>query len=471
MKIKKIKLFFLFAIWFFLFPFFTVNAQIVVFPIRDLTTFPPGIDLKLSSEIAVALKNRGSIVISGDKLYEKLGEKGIFATGRLNIPKITVAYELNGATALWGTKIEVDKKKHLYGLVLFATSIPEGKTFWSKVFYYQPEERFLDIGNGFSIKEMQNYIVSQISALFPERMMLQEKKVSGLHIEHFSITPRYVRTGEPVSILLKPTGKLARQEVVIHVDGKSIVLRKIDGDYEGLYLPRLKDGKYPVYMILNGKKIYLDELTVDNKPPAVYLELKGFKKFGKIDYLPGKLFINAGLKEPDSILHWNLMIENEDGDVVFKKFGYGAPILSFNWNPLKANISQGIYEMKFIVTDIAGNKAVLKKRFYYFYDIPAPKLKIYRDEKGNTVLFIGEVKIPTEIEKIKIMVYSPKGYPIGKSELNSLPAEITFKTKYNGLKVRVFMEDSIGNKLEKIYEPKVKSYKDIMEERGWVEDF
>ncbi|WP_143340994.1 hypothetical protein [Desulfurobacterium atlanticum] len=446
-------------------------AQIAVFPIRDLTVYPPGIDLDLTDRIVNALKKRGVDVVDQKDLYRKLSEKGLFATGVMDIPKVAAAYELKVATILWGTKLEVDKKKHLYGVVVFATSVPEGKTFWSRVFYYQPEEHLLDIGNNLSENRIKELIVNRIAAVFPERMTASKKAFSKFHIEHFSISPRYVKSGEPVSILLKSTKGFKKDEIVVHIDGDSVVLRRVDGDYEGIYVPRLREGKYPVYINVNGKKLFLDELTIDNTPPGVYLELKGLKRLGKIDFLPGKLFITAGLKRPDSVLHWNLVILNEDGDVIFKKFGYGAPIISFNWDPVRNNLPEGIYEIKFTVTDAAGNKAVLKKRFYFFHEIPVPEVKVYRDKDGNIVLSIGKINIPTGIKKIKVTVYSPKGYPLGKAELESLPAEITFKAKYNSLKVRLYIEDKLGNKLEKDFNPQIKSYKEIMEERGWVEEF
>ena len=470
MKVLKKILMLFFAI-FVLFYAKVSSAQVVVFPIRDITVYPPGIDLDLTNQIAAALKKRGITVISGGNLYNKLSEKGLLATGLLDIPKVAVAYELKAATALWGTKLEVDEKKHLFGIVIFATSIPEGKTFWSKVFYYQPEEHLLDIGNNLSKRDMESLIVDKIAAVFPERMVLSEKTSSELYVEHFSISPRYVKTGEPVSILLKLTENLDKDEIVVHINGDSVLLRKVDGDYEGIYVPRLKEGKYPVYIIERGKKIYLDELTIDNTPPGIYLDLKGFKKLGKIDFLSGKLFVTAGLKVPDNILHWNLVIVNEDGDIVFKKFGYGAPIISFEWDPVRSNLPEGIYEIKLTVKDVAGNEAVLKKKFYFFHKIPSPKIKIYRDKDGNTVLSIGKINIPTGIKKVEVMVYSPKGYPIGKAELKKLPADITFKTKYDSLKVRLYIEDNLGNKLEKDFNPEIKSYKDIMEERGWVEEF
>ncbi|WP_022847154.1 MULTISPECIES: Ig-like domain-containing protein [unclassified Desulfurobacterium] len=446
-------------------------GQIVVFPIRDLTVDPPGIDLKLTDKIAKALKRRGDIVISGDELYSALSSKGIYATGLPGASKVALSYELKGSTMLWGAKIEADGKKHLFGIVLFATSVPDGKTYWSKVFYYQPEEHLLNLGNNLSIEQMEDRIADEVVKSFPGEKIGKEILPSGFQVEHFSLFPRYVKDGDEVNLLLKPVGKPKTDSITIHIDGKAVTLRRNDGAYTGIFIPNLGDGKYPVFLYENGKKLMLDELTVDNVPPKIYLTIKGLKKAGKIYFANDKLLLTAGLKEPDSIMRWDLTISDFQGKEIFKRFGNGAPVIAITWNPVKALTQEGIYKISLKVTDVAGNTAFLEKKFYYFHNIPAPEITIYKTQEGKTAIMIKSIKIPDKLKKIRIVVFSPKGYPLGETEIKKLPAEVIFDSDFNKLKVRLFMQDEIGNKLEKDYELKVKSYREMEEQRGWVEEF
>ncbi|WP_457568094.1 hypothetical protein [Desulfurobacterium sp.] len=447
------------------------KGQIVVLPIRDLTTQPPGIDLALTKKIAKALRQRGDVVIDGKTLFSAFSKNGIYATGLPGTSKIATAYRLKGATVLWGAKIESDEKKHLFGVVIFATSVPDGKTYWSRAFYYQPEERFLNLGNNLSLEKMENLIVKKIAESFPGEKTGKETPPSGFQVEHFSLFPRYVKDGDEVNILLKPAGKPRADSIKVHIDGTTITLRKNDGAYTGIFIPHLPEGKYPVYLYENGKKLMLDELTIDNSPPAIYLTIKGIKTVGKIDFVNGKILLSAGLKKPDNIMRWELIISDTKGNTVFKKFGSGAPVMAFNWNPISSNIKEGIYKITLYVEDVAGNRAQLEKKFYYFHDIPAPEISIYRKPSGKTAIMIKSVKIPDRFRKIKVTVFSPDGYPLGETKIKELPVEIVFNNSFNKLKVRLFIEDELGNKLEKTYKLKVKSYKEIEEQRGWVEEF
>ncbi|WP_456438256.1 hypothetical protein [Desulfurobacterium sp.] len=447
------------------------SGQIVIFPIRDLTVDPPGIDLKLTDKIAQAFKRKGNLVVSGNKLYSALSAEKIYATGLAGTAKIALSYKLKGSTMLWGAKIEADGKKHLFGIVLFATSVPDGKTYWSKVFYYQPEEHFLNLGNNLSIEQMEDRIVNEVVNSFPGEKLGKEILPSGFQVKHFSMFPRYVRDGDEVNLLLEPVGKPKTASIIIYIDGKAVTLRRTDGAYTGVFVPNLGNGKYPVFLYENGKKLMLDELTVDNVPPKIYLTIKGLKKIGNIYFANGKLLLMAGLKKPDSIMRWGLTISDFKGNIVFKRFGNGAPVIAITWNPVKALAHEGIYKISLKVTDVAGNTAFLEKKFYYFHNIPAPKITIYKTQKGKTVIMIKSIKIPDKFKEIRIVVFSPKGYPLGETKIKKLPAEVIFDSDYNKLKVRLFMQDEIGNKLEKDYELKVKSYREMEEQRGWVEEF
>ncbi len=467
-KTKLLLFILLFCLWFY--PL-KATGQIVVFPIRDLTTQPPGIDLNLTKKIAKELKKRGDVVIYGNTLYSALAEKGIYATGLPGASKVALAYQLKGATMLWGAKIEENGKKHLYGIVLFATSVPDGKTYWSKIFYYQPEEHFLNLGNNLSIEQMENRIAKEVALSFPGEKTGKEILPSGFQVEHFSIFPRYVKDGDEVNLLLKPVGEPKTESITVHIDGKSVTLRRNDGAYTGIFIPHLPEGKYPVFLLEDNKKIMLDELTIDNTPPKIYLTIKGLKKVNGIDFANGKLLLTAGLKEPDNIMRWELTISDLKGNEIFKKFGNGAPVIAFTWDPVKSMIDEGIYKITLTVEDVAGNKAKLEKKFYYFHNIPAPETTIYKTKDNKTAIMIKAIKIPDKLKKIKVIVFSPKGYPLGESLINELPTEIVFDSNYNKLKVRLYMEDELGNKLEKDYELKVKSYQEMEEQRGWVEEF
>ncbi len=450
--------------------FLSARAQVVVFPIRDLTVWPAGVDLKLTEEIALALKRRGIEVISDGRLYSAMAKNRIRATGMMSADKLSLAKKLGGRVVLWGAKVEDNEKRRLIGIVIFATSVDSGRTYWSGFFYTDPKPTILGL-NKKKYSQLKKSLINRIAEKFPGEVKAK-KKFLGLTVSYFSVYPKFVHSGESVKLVLKLAG-YSKGQVTAKVDGDTVFLFKNGDSYEGQFIPYLNDGRYGIYLKLKKQKFLIGYLVIDNEPPEPTLKILGAKKFDGYEFFRDRIIIIPHLKKPDSVLRWSLQIKSPTGDIALNRFGEGSLPDRIEFLPTGASAGlarEGVYKITLKVWDYAENEANATSEVYFYRYIPMPTVSaVLGNETVSLSLKDGQMLLPPQ--SIKVEVFNDLGVSLFSGTFKKFPINLKLRGNYRGLVVRFVITDVLGNTLDRTVNVKVKTKQEIEEEHGWVQNF
>ncbi|MDH5298055.1 MAG: hypothetical protein OEV91_03470, partial [Desulfobulbaceae bacterium] len=215
------------------------------------------------------------------------------------------------------------------------------------------------------------------------------------------------------------------------------------------------DGRYPVSMIIawpDGRQetTLLGSYFVDNQPPTLDLELKGFIVEGKTTFRD-RLVIIPLLQIREPMNRWQITFENNDGKILLKQEGESLPPERLFWrgqdnegNPFP----EGDYKITMQVWDQAENMATASQSVAV-HRLP-PKLTVNAKIIGNEleIDLQHEGEIPIAFWRMELRVGS--GIPLKLAEGSNLPARISIPlpadTGKDPIKGVALAQDILGNK-------------------------
>lgn len=277
---------------------------------------------------------------------------------------------------------------------------------------------------------------------------------------NLTILPSSAKYGDKIKLKVKVT-PLTGAPVAVKavIDNYQISLSDIGaGYYEGVVDAPVKEGLYPVDVIAydQGTKPFsfksCGKLTIHNTPPDVDL---AFNK--KVLAPRRKSFVTFTplLKSVERVDEWKIEILDSEGKLVRSDGGFGKLPKKLIWKGETNNFRQvedGVYSVRFIARDAAGNQTVLHDTLKVKNS--PPDIKVNAELVEDKVVFtFAKADKDEALDQWKVSIIDNTGNILkafnGKGEL---PSKLEYPVKdgvdFDNISFSVTAIDDAGNPFE-----------------------
>ncbi|NPA40604.1 MAG: hypothetical protein GXO57_09220 [Thermodesulfobacteria bacterium] len=478
------------------------GAKVAVFPFEDFSYNGYGVNFKIAELINKAIRSKGIKTIGPREVLKVLIKFRQIDVSKLSYSLLRSLYDKYECRyVLLGTIEKLSQSPAQLFLILRLVDGVSGRVVWGKVFFLSAKDQVSILGlNELTFKRLKKLVKMGIKQKFKLPKVAEEKPLSpAIDVQEVIFSSKCVKPKASVKCLIKLYFSGERPyELKLKVSKTEVVnLTSVgNGTFIASWVAPEEEKKYAVYLIakwekpLNTKrKIFVGSYWVDKTPPKLKLYVKGgLKQNGKIfvkdvvEIIPKLLEENSGIFSPSrGISKWMLTITY---DPLHKKvWSEGAPgslpsLLVWDTRINRAILPAGKYTIKVFAWDLAGNEGVAEKSVILVKEPPAPKVVIYKSDKGPFVV----VELHKEFlpfVKVKVKVYNGKNKVIAQvfkegTNISEIKEKIYFKSEdlippfyYDAV-----VEDQLKN--EKIIKKEPIEVKRVESQPGyktWVPEF
>lgn len=379
---------------------------------------------RLTAREAGNILNVDAVMVGGVHTFEEADELVIEITARLVSTK--------DGSIIWAEHESVSGRDHegLLGLGVIKSS--------DKLISMVTREIVGSLSNAKKIEselrpfEPSSMIISPVNAKYGDKVKMRVK-----------VTPI---TGEPVSV------KAVFSDYEISLSGES------NGYYTAVVDAPEGEGIYPIDIIAYDQEMRrfsfkaCGKMSIHNTPPNVALMInkkvlaprrKSFATFTPV------------LKGVEHIDEWKIEIFDDEGRLVRNDGGFGKLPKKLIWRGEANNfrmVDDGVYSLKFIAKDVAGNQTVLND-FLKVKNSP-PEIKVNAELVDDKVVFTF-VKVDKDeaLDQWSVSIIDNSGNILDAFNGNGvLPNKLEYPIKYgvdfDNLSFSIMAVDDAGNTFE-----------------------
>jgi len=436
--------------------------KVAVLPIQDLTHGANGVNFDCTNLLEKNLLKHGIKIINNKQIMSFLVKYRIRWTGFLDSYDIyLLGRDLKTNYILLGTICECSNK--IYPRVSMTLNLINSKTSRS-IWAWAGSLSIKDFIHPLGLFEPNNtddllpLLVSKAINNLPKSIEIKGNICPNCIIRDIVVRPRFIRSGQYVTCIVRINRLNYKVNPIIKLclNNTFIKLKLISKDeYKATFVGPIKQGSFPLYLTYQiGNKtnrIYIGNITVDNKAPKVKLIARGIHLWNAVA-LKRRLVILPRLSNPEPISRWQIAVCTLDGEKILNQDGPGPLPSKFFWRGQDASgamVATGVYKIVLDIWDMAGNKAEASIRVAVIRTPPQIKVS---SKLINNKLFLtvkNETDIPLSFWRLEVF----NGDKLVKTEIGSkLPATIKFFAPKKGssrLYCIVTARDIFGNTTKK----------------------
>jgi len=472
-------------------------VKVAVFPLQDLSQGDDGVNWPLTDQLGLALTEKGFEVLSRQTVISFMARHRIRALGNLETYAIRQARkDLDVTLLVLGTVCQQQTKPRPgVAVVISLIRADDGQTVWSNsIDLGETETRhLLGVHEPQSLDDLYPLLTKKILATWPADISVDAEKMQPFDIESTWLRPVYIHSGQEVqcSVRLRiPWSPKNRPQVLFKV-GKRILQGEesiAKGFYDLTWREDGPDGRYPVSIAIqwpDGRRkiILLGSYFVDNQPPELELELKGFELEGKTTFRD-RLLILPRLKVREPLTRWHINFSDSEGKSLLSQDGSGAPPERLFWRGQDNSgrlFPEGDYLLTMQVWDRAGNMGQGSKMVTVHRK--APKLTVAAQiiKQELIVDLLNEGTVPVAFWRLDMRIGTE--IPLKLAEGTTLPAQISIPVPQDLtgkiITGKAFLQDILGNKTTlfiKDFMTLARPQTDLpaegnLSDQDWVEEF
>ena len=436
--------------------------KVAVLPIQDLTHGANGVNFNCTNLLEKNLLKHGIKIVNNKEVMSTLVKYRIRWTGFLNTYDIyLLGRDLKTDYILIGTICEYSNKiDPRVSITLTLINSKTGKSVWAWVGSLSIKDFIHPLGL-FEPKDASDLLpilVAEAIGNFPKDIEFKGNICPNCIIRDIVVRPRFIRSGQYVTCIVRINRLNYKVNPIIklHLNNTFIKLKLVSKDeYKATFEGPIKQGSFPLYLTyqINNKtnRIYIGNITVDNKAPKVKLIARGIHLWNAVA-LKRRLVILPRLSNPEPISRWQIAVCTLDGEKILSQDGSGPLPSKFFWRGQDASgamVATGVYKIVLDIWDMAGNKAEASIKVAVIRTPPQIKVS---SKLINNKLFLtvkNDTDIPLSFWRLEIF----EGDKLVKTEIGSkLPVIIKFsipKKVSSKLYCIVTARDIFGNTTKK----------------------
>ncbi|OGW00296.1 MAG: hypothetical protein A3I04_01325 [Nitrospinae bacterium RIFCSPLOWO2_02_FULL_39_110] len=389
--------------------------RVVIFPFENISgNFDaPAV---INSLIEKELKNRGFQAVPYEQVDRFLSKRKIRYTGAVDrITTIELNRELGADAVIIGSiDLYSSFSNDIYvGVTLRLVGTRDCSILYMDTISYAGSDfrGLLGFGSFKSVDKLGEVIIASMVKEMPKEYLFENREDNFLEFGSVKISPLIVRGGEDTKILVRIIPVTEKPlSVQAHIGGEKFDLKNGNGDYyDGEITAPGEDGLYTIDIIAalsdgrTSKFSSAGMVKVDAIPPVVTISTNkditaGFVKKDAI------LFT---LKSNEEIERWDVEIVDKDNKYVRGGKGFGVLPPQLIWkgeNDAGGKNSDGVYNLKLSVWDVAGNMGVFQKKIILDTTPPAVKIEVETSDNNDEVTFNLDYEIDEKMEKWEFIV-------------------------------------------------------------------
>lgn len=474
------------------------GLRVALLPLADVSRGDNGINLKMTHDLAIALRGRGIDLVPEGDILQFMAENRIRFSGYLDsllARKLGKTYDCG--LVLLGTVTELSNDVDpALGLTLTVMDAKSGSPVWAATRATSVSEQVTFLGRGTpkGVEDLKAPLFQDLLNEFHKNLPKSlPERTKPYQIISARVTPGYVQGGEVMDFRLEISFVEDPPKQIL-LDTKLGIVPLYRAQAENLYLGHwvapATAGAYPLTLMFDwGRGELSQKLTnvasyqVVNDPPQLQVSLKKGMKIGDITAFRGNLIILPELQGETPVNHWSLTITGERGQVFLKEERDGTLPAKLVWQGTDAKRRQlpdGLYNMLVEIWDVAGNHSgITHKLALKRSSVPIQVASVVRDGKTYLQVFQEDAGV-VPVAEWSIKVSSLAGEALLKSQGGFLP--VLLELPNLGVNATILCDieakDTLGNFMS-LTETKVRvegsevqvAQKVETAAENWVEDF
>jgi hypothetical protein len=388
--------------------------RVVIFPFENISgnfDAPAVINLLIEKE----LKNRGFQAVPYEQVDRFLSKRKIRYTGAVDrITTIELNRELEADAVIIGSiDLYSSFSNDIYvGVTLRLVGTRDCSILYMDTVSYAGSDfrGLLGLGRFKSVDKLGEVIIASMVKEMPKEYLFENRGDNSLEFGSVKISPLIVRGGEDTKISVRIIPITEKPlSVQAHIGGEKFDLKNGNGDYyDGEVTAPSEDGLYTIDIIAalsdgrTSKFSSAGMVKVDAIPPEVIILTNKDITAGLVK----KDAILFTLKSNEEIERWDVEIVDKDNKPVRGGKGFGVLPPQLIWkgeNDAGGKNSDGVYNFKLSVWDVAGNMGVFQKKIILDTTPPAVKIEAETTD-NNEVVFNLDYDKDERMEKWDFIV-------------------------------------------------------------------
>ncbi len=445
-------------------PYPVVIKSIAILPLENLSENKFAADI-IREDIKKEFKSKGLVYIADDSSVERfLAKRRIRYTGAMKRVSVREMGKVMGVDAVLvgsANYFSAIGERVIVGISLRILSTLDGSIMWADNLTYTGHdfEGLLGLGIIRSTDILAALVVKDLVKGIEDRFFIRESAFSPFEIERVITYPTIgsAKDKREIRVEFLPLAD-EPEKVLVIIGGEEVVLERVrDNSYRAdIYAPE-KEGTYIVDVIAMNQSdtpfpfSAVAKIIVDNTPPKVSLNVD--KRLFSYAKKGGYVMFEAKLLSYEEIDEWKVQIIDSEGNTVRSDKGFGGIPQKMIWRGETDNnntyVKDGVYTLKLIVMDTAGNETevsdeiVVKSR--------PPEISINVDVVDRKVIFSFEYDKSEPIDNWLVAIKDREGntIKIAKGDNNLIPEvfeyEIVDEFDLRELVFNILVEDKAGN--------------------------
>lgn len=436
--------------------------RIALFPFTNYTQ-----DRNAGNLITAAVKKemleKGYFVVDGDEVEDFLAKRRIRYTNTVARLTAREAGSALSADAVMVGSVDIfeEKDEPVIGITARLVSSKDGSIIWAKHVSSSSHdhEGLLGLGVVKSADKLISMVTRDLVGSL-SNVRIVETELRPFEFSGMAISPANAKYGDKVRLKVKVTpitGEPVSVKVVIN-NYEISLSGEGGGHYGGVVDAPEGEGIYPVDVIVYDQDMRqvsfksCGKLSVNNTPPNVALTLNknilASRRKGFVTFTPT-------LKGLERIDEWKIEILDSDGRLVRSDGGFGKLPKKLIWKGEANNsrlVDDGVYTVRFIAKDAAGNQATLSK-ILKVKNSP-PEIKVNAELVKDKVVFtFAKADKDETLDQWKVSIIDNSGNILeafnGRGELpDKLEYPLKYGADFDNLSFSIMAVDDAGNTFE-----------------------
>lgn len=442
-------------------PQFLLN-RIALFPFTNYTQ-----DRNAGSLVTEAIKKemlgKGYFIVDGDEVEDFLVKRRIRYTNTVARLTAREAGSALSADAIMLGSVDIfeDKDEMVIGITARLVSSKDGSIIWAEHVSSSGHDHEGLLGLGV-VKSVDKLISMATRDLIENLSNVRtvESELRPFEVSSIAFLPANAKFGDKVKLKVKVTpvtGEPVSVKVVIN-NYEISLSGEGSWHYAGVVDAPDSEGVYPVDVIVYDQDMRrfsfksCGKLSINNTPPNVALTLN--KKI-LASRRKGFVILTPELKGVKHIDEWKIEILDSDGRLVRSDGGFGKLPKKLIWKGEANNsrlVDDGIYNVRFIARDVAGNQTILSERLKVKNS--PPEVKVNAELVEDKVVFTFAKADKNEVlDQWKFSIIENSGNTLeafsGRGELpDKLEYPLKYGVDFDNLSFSIMAVDDAGNTFE-----------------------